>query len=289
MPVRNEERHLAEAVGARAGPGLPGRARGGARGRPLPRPHRGDRAASWRRPTPGSPWWPTPAGASPRATQRGDQGLPATRSSPGWTGTRCSRPATCGRGRDAAGDRRGQRRRDHGRRGRHPVRAGRGLGDDLAGRGRQRPVPHRRRRRAGRHASTWASSAAAALERVGGYDEDYLRAEDWEMNHRIRQAGGLVWFQPGLQVTYRPRANAGRARHAVLPLRPLAPGGRAPARGHDQPALPGAARRGAGDAGRRADRRRGLVGLAAASGRSWPGLAMVGFAVPAVYLAGILG
>src|SRR5207247_2275887 len=46
----------------------------------------------------------------------------------------------------------------------------------------------------------------AALEQVGGYDEGYLRAEDWEMNHRIRQAGGLIWFQPGLRVTYRPRA-----------------------------------------------------------------------------------
>jgi succinoglycan biosynthesis protein ExoA len=45
----------------------------------------------------------------------------------------------------------------------------------------------------------------AALEQVGGYDESYLRAEDWEMNHRIRQAGGLIWFQPGLRVTYRPR------------------------------------------------------------------------------------
>jgi hypothetical protein len=45
-----------------------------------------------------------------------------------------------------------------------------------------------------------------ALEQVGGYDENYLRAEDWEMNHRIRQAGGLIWFQPGLRVTYRPRA-----------------------------------------------------------------------------------
>jgi succinoglycan biosynthesis protein ExoA len=46
----------------------------------------------------------------------------------------------------------------------------------------------------------------AALEQVGGYDEGYLRAEDWEMNHRIRQAGGLIWFQPRLRVTYRPRA-----------------------------------------------------------------------------------
>jgi hypothetical protein len=45
-----------------------------------------------------------------------------------------------------------------------------------------------------------------ALEQVGGYDESYLRAEDWEMNHRIRRAGGLIWFQPKLRVTYRPRA-----------------------------------------------------------------------------------
>lgn len=46
-----------------------------------------------------------------------------------------------------------------------------------------------------------------ALERVGGYDEAYVRAQDWEMNHRIRQTGGLVWFTPGMEVTYRPRSN----------------------------------------------------------------------------------
>lgn len=46
-----------------------------------------------------------------------------------------------------------------------------------------------------------------ALERVGGYDEHFLRAQDWEMNHRIRETGGLVWFQPRMRVTYRPRSN----------------------------------------------------------------------------------
>jgi succinoglycan biosynthesis protein ExoA len=50
----------------------------------------------------------------------------------------------------------------------------------------------------------------AALEQVGGYDESYQRAEDWEMNHRIRRAGGLIWFQPKLRVTYRPRSTVGR-------------------------------------------------------------------------------
>ena len=45
----------------------------------------------------------------------------------------------------------------------------------------------------------------AALERVGGYDETMMRAQDWEMNLRIRQSGGVVWFTPDMQVTYRPR------------------------------------------------------------------------------------
>ncbi len=45
-----------------------------------------------------------------------------------------------------------------------------------------------------------------AIEQVGGYDETMLIAEDWELNYRIRAAGGLVWFTPELKVTYRPRA-----------------------------------------------------------------------------------
>jgi len=44
-----------------------------------------------------------------------------------------------------------------------------------------------------------------ALERVGGYDETMVRAQDWEMNYRIRETGGLVWFTPRMRVTYRPR------------------------------------------------------------------------------------
>ncbi len=46
-----------------------------------------------------------------------------------------------------------------------------------------------------------------ALERVGGYDESMVRAQDWEMNHRIRETGGKVWFTPDMVVTYRPRSS----------------------------------------------------------------------------------
>ncbi|WP_238146595.1 glycosyltransferase family 2 protein [Ornithinimicrobium murale] len=47
------------------------------------------------------------------------------------------------------------------------------------------------------------------LRRVGGYDSTYSRAQDWEMNWRIRQMGGTVWFDPELEVTYRPRPDFG--------------------------------------------------------------------------------
>jgi glycosyltransferase involved in cell wall biosynthesis len=46
-----------------------------------------------------------------------------------------------------------------------------------------------------------------AIEQAGGYDESMLIAEDWELNYRIRAGGGLIWFTPDLQVTYRPRAS----------------------------------------------------------------------------------
>lgn len=45
------------------------------------------------------------------------------------------------------------------------------------------------------------------LERLGGFDEHYQRAQDWELNHRIRQSGETVWFSPELAVTYRPRSS----------------------------------------------------------------------------------
>lgn len=43
------------------------------------------------------------------------------------------------------------------------------------------------------------------LTKVDGYDRRFDRAQDWELNHRIRSAGGVVWFDPELSVEYRPR------------------------------------------------------------------------------------
>ena len=45
-----------------------------------------------------------------------------------------------------------------------------------------------------------------ALLAVGGFDERFTRAQDWELNFRLRQAGGVVHFDPRLVVTYRPRS-----------------------------------------------------------------------------------
>lgn len=45
-----------------------------------------------------------------------------------------------------------------------------------------------------------------ALLAVGGFDEAMHRAQDWELNYRLRGAGYEVWFTPELRVTYRPRS-----------------------------------------------------------------------------------
>jgi glycosyltransferase involved in cell wall biosynthesis len=46
-----------------------------------------------------------------------------------------------------------------------------------------------------------------AVVAAGGFDERYTRAQDWELNHRLRKNGGKIYFDPRLQVTYRPRPN----------------------------------------------------------------------------------
>jgi hypothetical protein len=124
------------------------------------------------------------------------------------------------------------------------------------------------------------------IEQAGGWDEEMLRAEDWELNYRIRARGGLVWFTPELTVTYRPRASLrdlgaqyfhyGRWRRVLVREHPetasfryLAP-----------PAA--AALVGAGLAAGLA----GLAGLAAGAPAAVGGLA-AGLVIPLTYLAGI--
>lgn len=47
----------------------------------------------------------------------------------------------------------------------------------------------------------------STLERLGGFDESYVRHQDYELNERIRAQGGTVWFEPRLKVSYRPRSS----------------------------------------------------------------------------------
>ena len=40
------------------------------------------------------------------------------------------------------------------------------------------------------------------LERVGAFNEELLTNEDYEYNLRLRQAGGVIWFDPSIRCTY---------------------------------------------------------------------------------------
>ena len=129
----------------------------------------------------------------------------------------------------------------------------------------------------------------AAIDQVGGYDESYERAEDWELNHRIRLAGGVVWFLPELQVSYRPRASvralAGQYFHYGRWRRVVA-------RQHAGTINPRYLAPPAAVLAMVAGALAGLAGLAGL-GAGWGGLGAVlaaaGFAVPAAYLAGTFG
>ena len=119
-----------------------------------------------------------------------------------------------------------------------------------------------------------------AIEQAGRWDEGMLRAEDWELNYRIRSQGGLVWCTPALQVTYRPRATTkalasqywhyGRWRRVVMREHPETASFRylAPPAAATLCALGLVA---------------GVAGTVA--GLTW--LAITGFAIPILYLAGI--
>jgi succinoglycan biosynthesis protein ExoA len=125
-----------------------------------------------------------------------------------------------------------------------------------------------------------------AIARVGGWDEGMLRAEDWDLNYRIRGRGGQIWFTPELRVSYRPRASVrtlgsqyfhyGRWRRVIVREHPetasfryLAP-----------PAVAALAAAGL---------TAGLVGLVAivAGGPAAARWLAAGLAVPGTYLAGI--
>jgi succinoglycan biosynthesis protein ExoA len=126
------------------------------------------------------------------------------------------------------------------------------------------------------------------IERVGGYDETMLVAEDWELNYRIRAAGELIWFTPDLKVTYRPRASLralsrqqfryGRWRRVV-------------ARRHPETVSPRYLAPPVATALNAAGLLAGLAGLiGAVTGAPDPvPYLAVGFAVPVVYLAGVTG
>lgn len=47
----------------------------------------------------------------------------------------------------------------------------------------------------------------SAVVEISGFDPHFIRAQDWEMNYRLRERGGLIYFNPRLQVSYRPRPN----------------------------------------------------------------------------------
>jgi len=123
-----------------------------------------------------------------------------------------------------------------------------------------------------------------AIEKVGGYDETMLIAEDWELNYRIRAAGGLIWFSPDLKVTYRPRATLsalakqqfryGRWRRVIAR--------RYPETVNNRYLAPPAA-----TALNAAGLAAGVVGLIGALAGAPVGLLTLGFAIPVVYLAGI--
>ena len=118
------------------------------------------------------------------------------------------------------------------------------------------------------------------LTALGGYDETFRRAQDWELNYRIRAAGGTVWFTPELRVTYRPRSSwkslarqfyqTGQWRRVVSRLHP----GTADRRYLAPPAA--------------------VVGIALGTAAGLAGAVtgrralLAGFVLPATYVAGVL-
>jgi len=51
---------------------------------------------------------------------------------------------------------------------------------------------------------------------VGLFDEGVKRGQDWDLNRRLREGGGVVWFTPRLRVLYRPRATLAQLARQML-------------------------------------------------------------------------
>jgi GT2 family glycosyltransferase len=51
------------------------------------------------------------------------------------------------------------------------------------------------------------------VERVGFFDETLLTNEDYEFNYRIRQAGGVIWFDPKIRSVYFARPDLSSLAH----------------------------------------------------------------------------
>lgn len=52
----------------------------------------------------------------------------------------------------------------------------------------------------------WRRETLAA---VGGFDDRLMRNQDYELHWRLRRRGGMVWFDPALSASYRPRSGLG--------------------------------------------------------------------------------
>ena len=68
------------------------------------------------------------------------------------------------------------------------------------------------------------------LDTVGGWSQDVGVNEDFDLNYRIRRAGGRIWYDPSLEVEYQPRETFralgrqyfryGRSKGSMLRRRP---------------------------------------------------------------------
>jgi hypothetical protein len=55
-----------------------------------------------------------------------------------------------------------------------------------------------------------------AFERVGGLDEAFAGAQDWELQHRLRRAGGMVWLDPSLALRGRSPGSAAELARSMF-------------------------------------------------------------------------